>query len=148
MSGRAPDDRLPPGVRPFLAGTAEEPAGVAPVLTPRSRPSPVRPYLLTGGRARTSDISIELEAQVLITPAGEAALSRHVHERHAILAHCRHAIAVAELAAVLGLHLGVARVLVGDLVAMNHLATRRPLADTPHDAAIIERVIRGLQDIR
>jgi Protein of unknown function (DUF742) len=51
------------------------------------------------------------------------------------------------LAAPLGLHLGVARVLVADLVAMGLLL----LSDAPGDhrqTHLIERVIRGLQAIR
>lgn len=89
-----------------------------------------------------------MEAQVVITPEGEAALPRHLYEKHAILARCRAPVSVAELAATLGLHLGVARVLVGDLVAMGYLTARRPESGTHRDAAIIERVIRGLQAIR
>jgi len=135
-------------VRPYLARPGDEPAGRPPVPGPDPGASPVRPYLLTGGRAWSSDADIELEAQVMITPAGEAALPQHVYEHHAILARCRQPISVAEVAAVLGLHLGVARVLVGDLVAMNHLAARRPVSGIHRDAAIIERVIRGLQAIR
>lgn len=91
---------------------------------------------------------IEIEAQVVITLAGEVALARHLYEHHAILARCAQPAAVAELAAALGLHLNVVRVLVGDLVAMGHLAARRPESGTHRDAAIIERVIRGLQAIR
>jgi hypothetical protein len=135
-------------VRPFLAGPPDGTAGGPPVPGPRPDVSPVRPYLLTGGRAWSSDASIEMEAQVVITRAGEAALPRHVYEHHAILVRSRRPIAVAELAAALGLHLGVVRVLVGDLVAMNHLAARRRESGTHRDAAIIERVIRGLQAIR
>jgi hypothetical protein len=145
---REPDDRPPPIVRPFLAGAANRPATESPAAASEPGASPVRPYLLTGGRAGSSGTTIEIEAQVVITPAGEAALSRHVYEHHAILAWCRQPAAVAELAAALGMHLNVVRVLVGDLVAIGHLAVRRPESGTHRDAAIIERVIRGLQAIR
>jgi hypothetical protein len=142
---RPPPVAAPPLVRPFLAGPLDHPTLNAPAQ--RLDASPVRPYLLTGGRARSSDGNIEIEAQVVITPAGEASLSRHVYEQHAILVRCRQPMAVAEVAAALGLHLGVARVLVSDLVGMGHLAARRPASGTHRDAAIIERVIRGLQAI-
>jgi len=115
---------------------------------PAARPaaSPVRPYLLTGGRARP-DTGLEIEAQVLTTGAGEQALERYRYEQRDIILLCREPLAVAEIAARLNLHLGVARVLVGDLVASGHLGTRRPHSGLHRNTAIIERVIRGLQAI-
>jgi hypothetical protein len=130
-------------VRPFLAGPSDP---SVPTAGPDA--SPVRPYLLTGGRARSAEVTIEMEAQVVITPAGQAALPRHVYEHHAILARCLTPVSVAELAAALGLHLGVARVLVSDLVALGHLTARGRESGSHRDIAIIERVIRGLQTIR
>ncbi|MET7424493.1 DUF742 domain-containing protein [Dactylosporangium sp. NPDC005555] len=114
--------------------------------TGRPAASAVRPYLLTGGRARP-DAVLEIEAQVLTTAAGEDALDRHRYEQREIVLLCRRPLAVAEVAARLGLHLGVARVLVGDLVACGHLAARRPDHAPHRNVAIIERVIRGLQAI-
>jgi Protein of unknown function (DUF742) len=110
-------------------------------------PARVPPYLLTRGRARPVDESLELEAQVITTGAGRAELARLQFENRAIVSLCEQPHAVAEVAVRLGLHLGVARVLVGDLVAVGHLSVRRPEIDPDQRADLIERVIRGLHDI-
>jgi hypothetical protein len=107
----------------------------------------VRPYLLTGGRAAPSGKEFEIEAQIVTTAAGEAALSHYRFEERDIVVLCRHPMAVAEVGARLGLHLGVARVLVGDLIVAGHLSARRPYVGLHRNVAIIERVINGLQAI-
>jgi hypothetical protein len=73
-----------------------------PVARPTA--STVRPYLLTGGRARP-DTGLEIETQVLTTPAGDEAVERYRYEQHDIILLCRQPRAVAEVAARLGLHL-------------------------------------------
>jgi hypothetical protein len=145
MTGADPTD--PPSaspVRSFLDDTRPPP----PVADAPGRPgdpaaSAVRPYVLTGGRADSGDL--EIEAQVGTTPAGFHALSRHVYESHAIVELCLTPMAVAEVAARLHLHLGVARVLVGDLIVTGDLSVRRPDRRPHRNAQLIERVIRGLQ---
>jgi hypothetical protein len=108
----------------------------------------VPPYLLTGGRARPVDESLEMEAQVLTTAAGRGELTRlHFEPRDIVELCAAQPHAVAEVAVELGLHLGVARVLVGDLVAVGYLAVRRPERDRAARAEILERVIRGLDSI-
>lgn len=142
-------DRFPPPggpspVRPFLTAGGNS-GGVEDRY--RSPASDVRPYLLTGGRARPVDSGLRIEAQVLTTPQGAAALDRHQYEHHAILTLCLQPKAVAEVGARLGLHLGVARILVADLVVLGHLAVRAADHSAVHSVHIIERLIRGLQAI-
>ncbi len=103
--------------------------------------------MLTGGRAHPVDATLEIEAQVLTTRLGRGAVGRHTFEHRHILVLCEEPMSVAEVAARLGLHLGVARVLAADLVALGHLSVRRPRTDMHRDVQIIERVIRGLQAI-
>jgi hypothetical protein len=110
--------------------------GIDPVRLP--------PYLITGGRSRPVDDSLEIEAQVIATSVGQQDLDRLSFENRDIVQLCEQPYAVAEVAARLNLHLGVTRVLVGDLVATGHLSVRRPEWDTKVRAEIIERVIRGL----
>jgi hypothetical protein len=110
-------------------------------------PTRIPPYLLTGGRVRPIDDSLELEAQVVTTDAGRASLPRLSFETYDIVSLCDQPYAVAEVAALLGLHLGVTRVLVGDLVVNGHLSVRRPERDAHLRPDIIERVIRGLDAI-
>jgi hypothetical protein len=137
---------LPPA---YVAGPAAPEPGAAGGNDRRRSALEVRPFLLTRGRVRSQGIaSLEIEAQVITTESGEAALQHYRYEQHEIVALCREPMAVAEVAAQLGLHLGVARVLVGDLVACGHLSVRRPEWAEHRNVAIIERVIRGLQSIR
>jgi hypothetical protein len=147
MSGPEGD---PSRLRPYFDRAAENPTdarmGGGPVEAGKA--SGLRPYLLTGGRARPLDADLEIEAQVLTTPIGQADAGRLTFERRDIVLLCRRPIAIAEVAARLGLHLGVARVLAGDLIALGYLAVRRPDNGLHNDAQIIERVIRGLQTIR
>ena len=152
-----PHREEPSRLRPFLRdgpGSARpESAGQEPVAEPVADPprssdvSHLRPYLLTGGRARPSADSLEIEAQVVTTETGHIAVPTLEYEQRDIVELCQVPMAVAEVAARLGLHLGVARVLVGDLLVLGHLSVRRPELAFQRSADIIERVIRGLQAI-
>jgi len=76
----------------------------------------VRPFVMTGGRTRAAN-SLRIETLVQTSEkAGEAAF-----EGGRILQLCRTPHSIAEVSAKLELPLGVARVLVGDLVAEDRL---------------------------
>jgi hypothetical protein len=107
--------------------------------------SPLRPYLLTSGRAQPVDQSLEIEAQVMTTALGAAAHPQLAFERQEIVSLCQATMSVAEVAALLDLHIGVARVLVADLAEQGHVVVRRPEHHPSHDLGMIERVIRGLE---
>ena len=106
----------------------------------------VRPYLLTSGRAHPVDHSLEIEAQV-VTDYPAAAAAQLAFERRDIVALCIEPKSVAEVASLLGLHIGVARILVADLAQQGYLVVTRPGAEQSHDVDLIERVIRGLESI-
>jgi hypothetical protein len=108
----------------------------------------LRPYLLTSGRSQPVDRTIEIEAQVATSRLGEASSTNLTFERRDIVSLCRRSMSVAEVAAMLKLHIGVARVLVADLAALGYVVIRRPEAELPQDLRMIERVIRGLEAIR
>jgi hypothetical protein len=108
----------------------------------------VRPYLLTAGRAEPENVPIEIEAQVVTSDLGLASYHSLTFEHRDIVALCRTAVSVAEIAALLGLHIGVARVLVADLAAEGYVIVQRPATALGQDQRIIERVIRGLEAIR
>jgi hypothetical protein len=86
----------------------------------------VRPFVITGGRTRANDASLRMETLVH-TPlsgfggpgAGRAGLT---FEHARIVELCREPSSVAEVAAELGVPLGVATVLVADLVSQDRLA--------------------------
>ncbi|MGQ0825345.1 MAG: DUF742 domain-containing protein [Actinomycetota bacterium] len=77
----------------------------------------VRPFVMTGGRTRASEtLRVETMVQTAIEDAGDA-----VFEGGRILELCREPHSVAEVAAKLPVPLGVARILIGDLVADQRL---------------------------
>lgn len=110
-------------------------------------PSVLRPYLLTAGRVRPIDDSLEIEAQIATTTLGRVSSAFLEFEHRDIVAMCVEPMSVAEVAARLELHVSVVRVLVGDLAALGHLTVLRPDAELAKDAQTIERVIRGLEAI-
>jgi hypothetical protein len=107
----------------------------------------VRPYLLTSGRAQPIDQSLEIESQVVTNHLGVAAGHELAFERRDIVVLCREPRSVAEIASVLALHIGVARILVADLAQLGYVAVERPGANLSHDVEMIESIIRGLESI-
>lgn len=75
----------------------------------------VRPFVMTGGRTRVErrDLRIETMLRTLRQPESGALPS----EQHAMLELCREPQSVAEIGARLGLVLGVAMIIAGDLIA-------------------------------
>ncbi|MEJ3651597.1 DUF742 domain-containing protein [Actinomycetes bacterium KLBMP 9759] len=108
----------------------------------------VRPYVMTSGSAQSPGASIEIEAQVLTTELGSAAAEHLRFELRDIVALCRRTAAVAEVAAVLGLHIGVARVLIAELADRGLVTVHRPDSELGTDPGTIERIIRGLEALR
>jgi hypothetical protein len=108
----------------------------------------LRPYLMTSGRTKPVDHTLEIEAQVMTSKLGAASHPNLTFERRDIISLCRKTMSVAEVAAMLKLHIGVARVLVADLAALGYVVIRRPEAELPQDLRMIERVIRGLESLR
>jgi len=100
----------------------------------------IRPYARTGGRTRpTHDLALE----ALISSAPHLR-GRHLSREHrAIVNLCNRPRSVAEIAALLEIPLGVARVLLGDLATDGTVIVHR----TPHrapDLALMRRVLAGL----
>ena len=118
---------------------------MAPEVVPAAGGS-LRPFLLTAGRVAGED-SIAMETQVVTTDQGRTAAAGLGFESRDIVRLCGDPLSVAEIAAQLSLHLGVVRVLVGDLSATGHLAVYLPNADAPTDVDTLLRVIRGLRAI-
>ncbi len=78
----------------------------------------VRPFVITGGRTRASDASLRIET--MVQTAGEG-IGTNDFEHARILELCREPLSVGEVAGKLDVPLGVAMVLVDDLVAENRL---------------------------
>ncbi len=106
----------------------------------------VRPYTVTGGRARPVTGSLDLLSYVEALYAPEADLVALQPEHRSILAMTRTALSLAEIAAHLDLPVGVVRVLIGDLVQANLVSTfSSGTAVHPPDESILQAVIDGLR---
>ncbi|RSS37807.1 DUF742 domain-containing protein [Streptomyces sp. WAC08241] len=111
----------------------------------------VRPYAMTGGRTKpgSGNVRFDLIALVVVDddPPGPAEESLLGPEHRSLLALCRaETQSVAELAADADLPVGVARVLLGDLLASGFVRVGRPVppARLP-DERIMREVIDGLR---
>ena len=107
----------------------------------------VRPYTLTAGRTETK-VDLPLEAPVQTLQAGLAHRWPADDARGRIIQLCVTSPSVAEISARLNLPVGVARVLVGDLVLSGYLRVHRTLTeqstrDERHE--LIGRTLRGLR---
>jgi hypothetical protein len=108
----------------------------APPEDAQAEPEPVvRPFLMTGGRTTPLIDGLRIETLVRATPAALSAPLRFEQQRVAQL--CQHPHSIAEIAAALHVPIGVARVLVSDLVTAGHASVH-----TVHEltTAAIERI--------
>jgi hypothetical protein len=114
---------------------------------PAREASLVRPYTLTAGRTETS-VDLPLEAPVQTLQAALAHKWPPNDVRDKIIQLCIKSPSVAEISARLDLPLGVARVLVGDLVMSGYLRVHRTLSDRStrdERRELIGRTLRGLK---
>jgi Protein of unknown function (DUF742) len=111
--------------------------------------SVARPYTITRGRTRpVNDEEIEVEALVWTTSlAASSPNMASVHWR-AVADLCQEVMSLAEVAARLGVPIGVARVLIGDMAAAGLVYLQRPrrASDDP-DIGLLERVLYGLRQL-
>ncbi len=123
-----------------------ETAPIRPVLPDpgppeASRHSIVRPYVLTGGRTR-GHVDFAVEALVTSVPGADRVGGPVEHARIRDL--CRVPRSVAEVAALLGMPLGVVRVLLADLLAAGAVTVHRTVEAGGPDLPLLERVLAGL----
>ncbi len=114
---------------------------------PADRPSLVRPYTLTAGRT-DSRVNLPLEATVEAVVSDKPPRWPGNDVRAQICALCENSPSVAEIAAHRSLPVGVARVLIGDLVASGHLRVHTTLSDqstVDERRELIGRTLRGLR---
>lgn len=107
---------------------------------------PVRPYVLTGGRARPRHrLAVETLLETVGGDEAELPVTTGRHERM-LWRLCRHRLSVAETAAYLGLPVSVITILACDLLDAGYLTTRSPApqAQLP-DVHVLQEVLDGLQ---
>lgn len=130
-----------------MTGIGDDPTGCR-AREPDDLGGRVRPYTITGGRTRTAGIDLPVEALLQRTERGERALPAARMERRRILELTVEPLSVAEVTARVGVHLGVARVLLGDLAAEELVVVHRPPSTegtNQLDLALLERVLDGLR---
>lgn len=118
----------------------------APPETPVRYASSVRPYVLTGGRTHPRT-RLGLETPVSTRPYLATFAPPAGREHRAVVELCMYPRSLAEVAALLRLPLGVARVLIGDLVELSALAVHHGTEprDTPPSGILLHRVLEGLR---
>lgn len=140
-----------PGHERFAA-TPRNPAGPLdddqfdPADPARNASASVRPYAWTRGRTR-SGLDLQLETLVSTSTRGRDQLALLAFEHRSVAELCERAQSVAEVAALLSVPLGVAKVLVGDMAGMGLVVVHRSggsNGDAP-DLALMERVLSGLR---
>ncbi|GAA4537297.1 DUF742 domain-containing protein [Pseudonocardia xishanensis] len=128
-----------PVLLPPLPAAQEEP------YEPRDeagRSLAVRPYFYTRGRTRSR---YELAIETLVSTQAAALTRPELAEHRHLLDLCREPRSVAEIGALLGMPLGVARVVVGDLAVTGALEVHSTVAAEGPDVALMERVLAGLR---
>jgi Protein of unknown function (DUF742) len=106
----------------------------------------VRPYTWTRGRTK-SGFDLAIETLVSTSPRGRAQAATLQLEHRAVAELCEQARSVAEVAALLSVPLGVARVVLGDMAGLGVVTVHQTAssAGSAPDLALMERVLSGLR---
>jgi Protein of unknown function (DUF742) len=106
----------------------------------------VRPYTWTRGRTK-SGYDLAIETLVSTSARGRAQVTTLQVEHRAVAELCEQARSVAEVAALMSLPLGVARVLLGDMAGLGVVTVHQTASSTGNapDLALMERVLSGLR---
>ena len=110
-------------------------------------PRVVPVYAITQGRTRSGGRDLPWETLVVTADKGLSSLPSLRFEQARIVDRCCQPMSVAEIAADLGVPLGVASVLVSDLHADGLLVVHRPNVGRSGrpEAEVLERLLRGLR---
>lgn len=111
--------------------------------------SVVRPYALTGGRTKAK-LALELETLISVSELAGAKvdLTTVQFEHRSIMEECRTPRSVAEVAALLRVPLGVARVLISDAADAGLITVHKTVSGNGDGEAhfmLMERVLSGLR---
>ncbi len=110
------------------------------------RDRPVRPYVLTGGRAAPTRSMIRPETLVVAAGSGRPLPISAGRTERALLALCRRLLSLAEAAAYLELPVSVIVVVASDLVDSGYLSVRTPAA-APVSSDVLKEVLNGLRKL-
>ena len=96
----------------------------------------MRPFMMTGGRTRPLHDGLRIETLLHAAPAALSAPLRFESRR--IVELCQAPMSIADVAVALRVPMGVARVIVADLVTGGYLGIEDQLGELP--IAVIERI--------
>lgn len=103
----------------------------------------VRPFLVTTGRTKASVEGLRFETLITATAKSGDDLRFEPARVHAL---CSEAIAIAEVSAELGMPIGTAKVVVGDLIDSGHIELHKMIdANESEDIQLISRLIDGVR---
>jgi hypothetical protein len=102
----------------------------------------VRPFIVTGGRTRPLHDGLRLETLVEALPAALSAPLQF--EQRQIVELAQRPVSVAEVAARIGVPLGVARVLIADLYTGKYISLHEPHELPVHVIERIRDLVRAL----
>jgi hypothetical protein len=109
----------------------------------------VRAYAWTAGRTRPSG-QLEIETLISTTARAEELMNTMRSEHQSVARLCRDTKSVAEIGAMLSLPLGVVRVLLDDMAALELITVHgtKSTDDGQPDMDLLRRVLRGLSNLR
>ena len=107
----------------------------------------VRPYAITGGRTGEGGPELALEAQVFATPKGLDNRHRYRWEAGHVIEAAEKPTALVEIAARLDVPLGVARVVVSDLIGDGALALVETEPSASSYTELLEKVLDGIRNL-
>jgi hypothetical protein len=107
---------------------------------------PVRPYVLTSGRAYPSRNTIRPETLLVVDPDAPRPVGGSSQQR-ALLEMCGGMLSLAEAAAHLRLPVSLVVVIASDLVDTGHLQIRSAPRHIPPSAELLEKVLDGLRKL-
>lgn len=140
-----PEPTPPSFARPFLdRGSAD--LAISDLTAGPGDPM-VRAYAITGGRTHSDAPQLRFESMVALTDHGAIASTRLTFERKKIAALLDQPLSVAEISAKVSIPIGVARVLVGDLVVDGFLALYDAPTDASQDISLVRELIDGIRNL-
>jgi hypothetical protein len=111
---------------------------------PDDFPRLIRPYAITGGRTSADGSKLGLETQIQASTRASAHLGAYRWEAAQLVELVRTPMALVEVAARLEIPVGVARVLVADLVADGAVIVHEPVR-TGSFTSLLEKVLDGVR---
>lgn len=138
-------DRAEPRARP----SGPPPPQVAQPEEAVENAASVRAYAWTAGRTRSA-VQLEIETLISTTARAEELMHDMRSEHQSVARLCRDTRSVAEIGALLALPLGVVRVLLDDMAALDLVTVHggRTTGDGQPDLDLLQRVLRGLSNLR